>query len=640
MRKFNISPSAMTEKIGSCFPVQSFLLSLLPAVAVNAIISMVISYPLLVYGTKKITLFVLAVNLIAFVSHYFLLNFIVGIIVFLFSGILYQRVILFLRILLFFLLQSVLLVDTKIYSLFHYHINSLVWNVLTTEGVTDSVILGKETILIFSVLLAIIFSGEVIIHVSLAGLYKKIKPENLSFLMKTAKIIFALCISLIIFDKGIYAYGDLFNITDITKNTRLYPLYQPFTIKRLASNLLHMKVNRELDFKVSASNTSLRYPLKALAFDPSENRNYNIIVVALEGLRFDNLNRDIMPNTWSFGQQNIVYNNHYSGGNGTRFGLFSLFYGINGAYWQNFLAQRRSPLLIDSLIDKGYDFQILSSTRLTFPEFRKTAFIRIPEYIEDTVSSGDATERDRIITDKLIDHIGSRKTQKPFFAFLFYNSSHQPYLYPKEFEKFLPVGNSEINYFKDTDKENISRLKNRYRNAVLYDDFLIGKIISSLKKSGMLEKTILLITGDHGEEFYENGFMGHTSSFDDYQTKTVFVLHYPGIKNQVISRITSHLDLVPTLMESLGCTSPAGDYSQGVSLIGNGSHEYVNVANWDNAAIVDKDTEIVYSTELYNMGKFEVHRKADYCLIDNAGQLLKQKKHFLLEVLHKMSEFY
>ena len=156
----------------------------------------------------------------------------------------------------------------------------------------------------------------------------------------------------------------------------------------------------------------------------------------------------------------------------------------------------------------------------------------------------------------------------------------------------------------------------------------------------MLEKTILLITGDHGEEFYENGFLGHTSSFDDYQTKTVFVFHYPGIKNQVINRITSHLDLVPTLMESLGCTSPAGDYSQGISLIGNGSHEYINVANWDNAALVDNDFKIVYSTELYNMGKFEVHRKADYALIDNAGQLLKQKKRFLLDVLQKMSEFY
>ncbi len=234
MRKFNISPSAMTEKIRRYLPVQPFLLSLLPAVAINAVISMVISYPLLVYGTNKITLLVLTVNLISFVSHYFLLNFILGIIVFLFSGIFYQRVLLFLRIVLFFMLQTVLLVDTKIYSLFHYHINSLVWNVLTTEGVTDSVILGKETILIFSVLLAIIFAGEVIIHVYLAGLYKKIKPENLSFFMKTTKVIFAVCLSLIICDKCIYAYGDLFNVTDITKNTKLYPLYQPFTIKEIS----------------------------------------------------------------------------------------------------------------------------------------------------------------------------------------------------------------------------------------------------------------------------------------------------------------------------------------------------------------------------------------------------------------------
>jgi membrane-anchored protein YejM (alkaline phosphatase superfamily) len=88
-------------------------------------------------------------------------------------------------------------------------------------------------------------------------------------------------------------------------------------------------------------------------------------------------------------------------------------------------------------------------------------------------------------------------------------------------------------------------LRNRYRNAVYFEDALIGKIFHTLREQRLLDKSIVVITGDHGEEFFENGYFGHTSSFDDYQTKTVFVLHHPKTERHIVERITSHLDLVP-----------------------------------------------------------------------------------------------
>ena len=78
-------------------------------------------------------------------------------------------------------------------------------------------------------------------------------------------------------------------------------------------------------------------------------------------------------------------------------------------------------------MDRGYDFSILSSTRLAFPEFRNTAFVRIPQFIEDEVSKGSTAGRDRIITEKFLRFLRNRKSDKPFFAFLFYDSTHQPY---------------------------------------------------------------------------------------------------------------------------------------------------------------------------------------------------------------------
>ena len=223
---------------------------------------------------------------------------------------------------------------------------------------------------------------------------------------------------------------------------------------------------------------------------------------------------------------------------------------------------------------------------------------------------------------------------------MFYNSSHQTYKYPKEFEKFLPVLNEELNYFKDTGKDKIFMLRNRYKNAVYYEDFLIGKVLTSLQNNHLLDNSIVVVTGDHGEEFFENGYFGHTSSFDDYQTKTVFVLHHPKSENHSVERITSHLDLVPTLMESLGCTSPAEDYSQGISLLGKEHHPYITSANWDNAAVIDDEFKIVFSTELYNMGSLEVRRKTDYTLVENQKEIIKQKRNMLYSISKGMSEFY
>lgn len=459
-------------------------------------------------------------------------------------------------------------------------------------------------------------------------------------LRRFAKASFFIGLFLILIEKGVYAYADVVNNTAITQHAKLFPLYQPFTVKRFVSNVFHIQVNREEDFKLSVASTNLRYPKNVLQFDSNRDKKFNVLIIVVDGLRFDMLNEEVMPNVLDFSQKNMSFSNHYSGGNGTRFGIFSLFYGIDGTYWHNFLARRVSPILIDTLIEKGYAFSILSSTRLTFPEFRKTVFVRVPESIQDSFGKTTAAERDAIITERVIQFMSRREKERPFFAFVFYDASHQPYLYPETFERFRPAGDPEINYFKDISKEGISILKNRYQNALYYNDHLIGKIIDALAKTDLLENTIVVITGDHGEEFYENGYFGHTSSFDDYQIKVPFVLHYPNVEPALVERLTSHADLVPTLMETLGCISPTKDYSHGLSLLGNQRHSYVTAANWDTSAIIDDDYKIVFSTEMYALRAFEVRGKSNYHLLADQKNVLKQKKSILFRKALEMGEFY
>ncbi len=614
-----------------------FFSFVIPVVVFNALVSMVISLPLFGEAVHQSSPAIIALQLVVFISHYFMLNLALGLVIALFSTILGRRPLVLISGLLFLLLQMLLIIDTRIYTIFHYHINALVWNMLTTEGVTDSVMLGKNTVLTFSVFFLIIFAAETFFLITIG----RLSSEKERVLARVSKILFFICLVGIAVDKASYAYANLVNNTKITQNVKLYLLYQPLTINRFARKVLHINVNREKELKVKDDYRDINYPKERLRFDPERNKKYNVIVLTVEGLRFDMLDPEIMPNTWKFSQQNLVFKNHYSGGNGSRFGIFSLFYGIHGSYWHNFLSRRISPVMMDTLIDKGYDFKIMSSTLLTFPEFRKTAFVRVPSFIEDTFETSDMTERDRIITDKLISYLSSHKGGKPFFSYLFFNSSHQSYKYPPAFEKFRPVVEwEEINYFTDADKEKMPMFKNRFKNAVYYSDYMIGRIITALESKGLMDKTILLITGDHGDEFYENGFFGHTSAFSDYQVKTVFVLHVPGAGARSDERLTSHMDFVPTVMELMGTITAAESYSQGLSLLGSKEHDYVSSANWDTASMIDDKVKIIYSTELYNIDCFEVRNKLDYALVSDNKEIIRQKKPYLFDALRRMTEFY
>lgn len=613
--------------------------SLIPVILSNTLISLIISLPLFRLDNQPEGYYLL--KLIIFAAHYFFLNLVVGIIVYPVTLILPRKFSIFITILFFLILQTVLIMDMKIYTIYYYHLNSLVWNLITTEGVTDSVIIGNGTIITFISQLLFILAIETVINIFFCTYPEKMLASRRLLLLKTSRIFLISGLCLIAVDKGAYAYSDLNNDINITRVAKLYPLYQPLTVKGFAHRVMGLNVNRESNFKVPGNKSLVNYPKNRLIFDPSKDNKYNILIIAVEGLRFDMLDGEIMPNVLGFGKVSRIYDNHYSGGNASRFGIFSLMYGISGTYWHDFLAKRVSPVLIDTLIEKGYDFRILSSTRLTFPEFRKTAFLKIPDSIEDTMKEKKAEEKDRAITEKLVHYLSSRNSDKPFFSFLFYNSSHQTYKYPPEFEKFRPViSREDLNYFKDIGKDHALQIRNRYKNSVHYEDHLIGRIISALKKERLLDNTVVLITGDHGEEFYENGYFGHTSSFNDYQTKTVFVLHVPGSAPDFITKKTSHVDLVPTLMTLLGCVSPVNDYSQGISLLSDQNHQYVSSASWDTAAVMDDEFEISFSTNLYNIGSFEIHRREDYSVVADSKDVIKHRKQILLDFSQKMSEFY
>lgn len=318
----------------------------------------------------------------------------------------------------------------------------------------------------------------------------------------------------------------------------------------------------------------------------------NILFICIDAWRADCISEEITPNIWSLRQHSKSFKNHYSGSNGTRGGLFSIFYGLPSIYWENMKSNCISPVFINSLQKYNYDFEIFSTATLLAPAFDKTIFSNLPN-IETKTNGNRPSEGDAIITKKFNNYIKNHKKNTPYFGFLFYDSAHG-YDYPDDFKtKFNPSLNA-VNYLKLNNDYDKTEFFNRYKNAINYIDSLIGKVIKRLKNKDLLKNTIIIIiiTGDHAQEFNDNhkNYWGHNGNFSKYQIKTPLMIYDTNYLPEDISYKTSHYDIIPTLMTKyLSYENPINDYSLGKNLFSEKDWEYLISGSYMNFGIISKD---------------------------------------------------
>ena len=223
---------------------------------------------------------------------------------------------------------------------------------------------------------------------------------------------------------------------------------------------------------------------------------------------------------------------------------------------------------------------------------------------------------------------------RPFFGFMFFDAPHAR-VYPPEFARF---GQGEqTNYLMAGDQE-VAAAKRDYMNGLAFDDALAGDLIDGLRDGGWLDDTIVVFTGDHGEEFREHGYFGHTSAFTPEQTRVPFLLHLPGMGHREVDKITSHLDFVPTVMETLGYTNPPADYSNGAPIFAADRPGYVVSCGWADCAVIDQEAILVFSMESYGGARAEV-LNPDYKPVKDRRALLASRAQRLVAVTRGFSRF-
>jgi membrane-anchored protein YejM (alkaline phosphatase superfamily) len=530
-------------------------------------------------------------------------------------------------------LQFALFADAIIFGLFRCHYNQMVWDALTSPAAADSISVGTGTIV--STTLAIVL---IILAVGFSA-WIALRPRVQRFLRpRWLAVALALVLMLILADKGVFVWGDLNGRVEISRVSRIFPFYQRVSMRRFM--VKHGWIATDDLGKVSRSrDTLMRYPCAPVPL-PADPRRLNVLILIVEGGRSDMVTPDVMPNLHAFAATHTWCRNHYSGGNATRFGVFSLLYGMHATYWQSVLAERQGPFLVTALRDLGYRIAIQSCTDLSFPEFRHTAFVDVQNTITDRWGKIPRFERDRAMSDNLIRFM-TDATNEPFFAVGFYDAPHAIYRYPPDHEVFTPVATEqEIDYLHISGASDASSLRplfNRYRNSLHYVDEQVGRIVRALEEQGLMDRTLVVITGDHGQEFGELGFYGHNSTFSRFQVQVGTALHVPGLAPGPIDRMTSHVDIVPTLLTALGFTAPTSHYSHGVPLTAATDRDYVVAVSWDSLALIDREALLVRGFEGYNLTRELLDR--DYNPLPTSGDAWESRKARFVSVMSELRRF-
>ncbi len=487
--------------------------------------------------------------------------------------------------------ELLLLVDSHIYNVYNFHLNGFVWNLITAPGGIESMGGSSSTNAVLIAILAGIISLQIVLLWFLRLFARRqrtkqhLKPRRLYLYLLVIFIAFSLG------ERITYGISQLQAYSPVIITSNAFPFYMPMTFFHLAKKL-GFNVHHEKNLHVT-KNCKLRYPLKPLEIKKPE-KLPNIVLLVSESLRWDMLDPEIMPAAWKFARQAHQFRHNYSAGNGTRMGVFGFFYGLYGPYWFPCLDTRQSPVLMDTVQKLGYQISMYTSAKFSYPEFDQTILVKLPDSaIHEYGGKGPGWVRDRRNVENIINFIKNRDPKRPFFTFMFFESPHARYYFPPESiirKNYL----QDFNYATMSLEKDIDLIKNRYINSCHHLDSQLQRIFDYLEKEKLLDTTIVVLVGDHGEEFMEKGRWGHNSEFHEEQTRTPLILWVPGTGNSISDQITSHLDIAPTLLPLLGVVNPDSDYSLGHNLLSDYRRHYTVIGDWSRVAYVSKDFKVVF----------------------------------------------
>ncbi len=304
-----------------------------------------------------------------------------------------------------FLVIVYLAADTFVYPMYRTHLNL---------AMLQMTFLGGGRIVSFSLPMIVEIIGYLVVISTVIALFFKAARRVSG--VKIVGIISLVCLLGFIWANVYYAWGFVHFDTRVTTVPEKIPLARPLRMNNVFIKL--GLVNRDAinanSQKIQADGSSdMKYPLEPLTCHGG--KRYNILFLFVDTLRYDMLTANVMPNTYAFSKKNITFTNHYSNGNNTRHGIFSLFTGLPGSYWKKALTGSTPGILITALQDAHYNIGIFAGAPLDMPEFHKTIFSSIKGLRIDP-RGDNSVESDKFAVEILKSGSNQSRTENLFSA--------------------------------------------------------------------------------------------------------------------------------------------------------------------------------------------------------------------------------
>jgi arylsulfatase A-like enzyme len=140
-----------------------------------------------------------------------------------------------------------------------------------------------------------------------------------------------------------------------------------------------------------------------------------------------------------------------------------------------------------------------------------------------------------------------------FFLFLHYMDPHDPYFA----HPYNGVGSARASN-QNPDPALAPTFSQLYDGEIAYLDEHLGQLFAWLRAEGLYDDTLVILTGDHGEEFQEHGGWWHGQTLYQEQIAVPLIIKYPGgaQAGSIVSDLVRSLDVAPTILDVAGVPIP------------------------------------------------------------------------------------
>jgi len=238
-----------------------------------------------------------------------------------------------------------------------------------------------------------------------------------------------------------------------------------------------------------------------------------------------------------------------------------------------------------------------------------------------------------------------KNSGRPLFLWVHYWDPHEPYSAPGKYRNMFIKKKGIRKFLKQKKVPNmvsyVLHKNNRYDGEIRYVDSQVNRLFDILKKKGVFDDSIIVITGDHGEGMGQHYWIDHGRIYDE-QLHVPLIIKLPDGGDYAGTRrsgVSSLIDIVPTVVEAAGIelTKNERDQFQGVDLLKNGpKRKYVfsershRRRNWEPGkkyTLTGPEWKYHYYTdwpdELYDLKKDPAETRN---VIKNNGEIARKMK--------------